>query len=159
MLPTAWTLYSTEELAKILDVPFGRRGASGERASVPVEAYVKQIVTELKEQVVIERLLRQRVASGEWTLRRTDLVEVPRDIDDNGDGGGDGGGGGGGGGSGKRGGAGGGVSGGGGGVGSVGRPGVMSRTLADLVDVAGLAADDDDDDEDADDADVAADAE
>ena len=50
-LLVAWALYSTEELAKLLDEPFGRPGREPTPETVPVERYCQQIVRELQEQV------------------------------------------------------------------------------------------------------------
>ena len=73
----AWALYSTSELAKLLDEPFGRarRAARGAQApeTVPVERYVDQIITELKQQVGIATTLAERVDEGAWAVASADL--------------------------------------------------------------------------------------
>jgi predicted membrane chloride channel (bestrophin family)/Ca2+-binding EF-hand superfamily protein len=78
VLGVAWALYSTEELAKLLDEPFGRADPSGRRRTtpetVPVEMYVDQIVSELQQQVAIARLLGRRVAEGSWAVTKADVV-------------------------------------------------------------------------------------
>ena len=106
-----WALYSTEELARLLDQPFGRLAvgdsggvgrASGEEAvkrrwlqrwrgrasvpeAVPVEAYCERIVSELQQQVAITRTLQRRIDGGRWAVTRADVEARPfgagRDVD------------------------------------------------------------------------------
>ena len=76
-LAVAWALYSTEELAKLLDEPFGRPGREPTPETVPVERYCSQIVRELQEQVSIARGLTRRVDDGEFAVTRSDLSVVP----------------------------------------------------------------------------------
>ena len=81
ILAVAWALYSTEELAKLLDCPFGTPGEKGlERSTpetVPVEMYCDQIVRELQQQVGIARGLSRRVQDGESVVSSDDLVAAP----------------------------------------------------------------------------------
>lgn len=96
-------LYSTEELAKLLDEPFGRPGARSTPETVPVEMYCElvrprdptphcrgmrsegarvrgslwQIVSELRQQALITRRLRRRVDEGAWVVTRDDLEQAP----------------------------------------------------------------------------------
>ena len=79
-LLVAWALYSTEELAKLLDAPFGAPGDEQDdavTAPVPVEAYVQQIGRELRSQLVIARQLVRRVDDGDWVVTRDDLEIAP----------------------------------------------------------------------------------
>lgn len=88
VLAVAWALYSTEELAKLLDAPFGRAGFVGSGAgagpageasrrgvpeAVPVEAYCDRIVSELQQQVAITQMLQRRVEGGQWAVTPEDL--------------------------------------------------------------------------------------
>jgi len=75
VLAVAWALYSTEELAKTLDEPFGRPGEAASTETVPVEMYVEQIVRELREQVGIARALGRRLDDGTWAVSRDDLEQ------------------------------------------------------------------------------------
>ena len=80
-LAVAWALYSTEELAKLLDCPFGTPGDDVDGRStpetVPVEMYCDQIVRELQQQVGIARTLSRRVTDGESVVSSDDLVPAP----------------------------------------------------------------------------------
>ena len=79
VLCVAWALYSTEELAKLLDAPFGSGGGAlngGTPEAVPVEMYCEQIVRELTQQVRVARQLARRVDEGAWAVTRADLKVV-----------------------------------------------------------------------------------
>ena len=79
ILAVGWALYSTEELAKLLDQPFGRvsgRGAASQARTpeaVPVEALCERIVSELQYQVAITRMLQRRVEGWRWAVTPIDL--------------------------------------------------------------------------------------
>mmetsp|Transcript_159574 Transcript_159574/g.306343 ORF Transcript_159574/g.306343 Transcript_159574/m.306343 type:complete len:521 (-) Transcript_159574:101-1663(-) len=70
IVAVAWALYSTEELAKLLDEPFAQPEA------VPVQAYCDLIVSELQEQVKIFRSIQQNIDSGNWAVTPKDFEEV-----------------------------------------------------------------------------------
>ena len=74
-IAVAWALYTTEELAKLLDAPFGKAGDTAE--TVPVEMYCDQIVSELQQHVGISKMLNRRVAEGGWTVSVSDLEPRP----------------------------------------------------------------------------------
>lgn len=73
----AWALYSTDELARLLDQPFGayRDYRRSVPETVPLDNYVDQIVQELKQQATISTILRKRVVGGRWTVTVDDLVD------------------------------------------------------------------------------------
>jgi predicted membrane chloride channel (bestrophin family) len=74
MLLVAWALYSTEELAQLLEAPFGN---ALQPETVPMDMYCAHIVTELQQQAFIQRALMRRVADGSWIFKPEDLVAQP----------------------------------------------------------------------------------
>lgn len=75
MLLVAWALYSTEELAQLLEAPFGN---ALQPATVPMDMYCAHIVNELQQQAFVQRALMRRVADGSWIVKPEDLVPPPR---------------------------------------------------------------------------------
>lgn len=71
MLLVAWALYSTEELAQLLETPFGN---ALQPETVPMDMYCAHIVTELQQQAFVQRALMRRVADGSWIVKPEDLV-------------------------------------------------------------------------------------
>jgi len=71
MLPVAWALYSTEELAALMEAPFGTVCSQGEAKpeTLPLDLYCDKIVSELKQQAVINRALERRVEDGQWVVK------------------------------------------------------------------------------------------
>ena len=80
MLAVAWALYSTEELAQILEEPFGdEQGIKPE--VLPLDQYVSTIVSDLKRQALVQRAIDRRVANGMWVVRSSDIEPTMPVID------------------------------------------------------------------------------
>lgn len=78
MLLVSWALYSTEELAQLMESPFGN---AIQPATVPMDMYCAHIVTELQQQAFVQRVLDRRVAERSWILKPEDLSPPPADDD------------------------------------------------------------------------------
>jgi len=88
LLGVAWALYSTEELAQLMEEPFGdARG--GKPEMIPLDRFASRIVAALNGEMVAQRALERRVAGGSWVVRPADLqrpgstdVDFDVDVDD-----------------------------------------------------------------------------
>jgi len=89
LLLVAWALYSTEELAQLMEDPFGCELAD-KPETVPLDVYCSRIIGELKGLAVAQRALDRRVASGVWVVKE-EMLDPPQrtvpqsDIDVQGD--------------------------------------------------------------------------
>lgn len=81
MLLVAWSLYSTEELAALMESPFGtvcRRGED-KLETLPLDLYSDKIVSGLKQQAIINEEINRRVDDGRWVVKRKDLESPNRE--------------------------------------------------------------------------------
>eukprot|EP00316_Scyphosphaera_apsteinii_P010096 CAMPEP_0119341838 /NCGR_PEP_ID=MMETSP1333-20130426/103389_1 /TAXON_ID=418940 /ORGANISM="Scyphosphaera apsteinii, Strain RCC1455" /LENGTH=247 /DNA_ID=CAMNT_0007353923 /DNA_START=538 /DNA_END=1281 /DNA_ORIENTATION=- len=83
MLCVSWALYSTEELATLMEAPFGGVSSRGEKIpeTLPLDLYCDTIVSELKQQLVINRAIDRRVEGGRWVVKPSDLAGGGSDLD------------------------------------------------------------------------------
>lgn len=75
MLLVAWSLYSTEELAYLMESPFGGISVRGEvqPETLALDLVCDKIVSELKQSAVVNRLVDRRVESGQWVVKAEEL--------------------------------------------------------------------------------------
>lgn len=71
MLLVAWALYSTEELAQLMEAPFGN---ALQPETVPMDMYCAHIVTELQQQAFVQRAIDRRIAERTWVIKPEDLI-------------------------------------------------------------------------------------
>lgn len=71
MIFVSWALYATEELAQLMEDPFG---TANKPETIPLEKYSRQIVDEVKEQILVQDILDLRVMSRTWVVKPEDLA-------------------------------------------------------------------------------------
>jgi predicted membrane chloride channel (bestrophin family) len=74
MFAVAWALYSTEELAQLMEEPCGN---PRKPETLPLEQVCESLVMQLKQQVIIQRRLQQRVTDRDWVVEPEDLEGPP----------------------------------------------------------------------------------
>jgi hypothetical protein len=78
MLLVGWILYSTEELATLMEAPLGGVDSGGVKPeTLSLDFYCDKIVSELKQQAVINRAIDRRVDEGRWVVKPSDLAFAP----------------------------------------------------------------------------------
>jgi len=75
VLLVAWALYYTEELAEIMEEPFGDE-TSGKPETIKLDVFCRRIIFALKQQVWAQETLDSRVNSGDWVITPEDLPPV-----------------------------------------------------------------------------------
>eukprot|EP00908_Phaeocystis_cordata_P025800 Transcript_8280.p2 GENE.Transcript_8280~~Transcript_8280.p2 ORF type:complete len:182 (+),score=74.58 Transcript_8280:793-1338(+) len=70
----AWALYSTEELAQLMEEPCGN---PRKPETLPLEQVCESLVMQLKQQVILQRRVQQRVDDRTWVVEPEDLEGVP----------------------------------------------------------------------------------
>lgn len=86
VLCVAWALFSTEELAQLMEEPFGRSDGS-KPETVPLDELCRRIIVELKQALFLQNATDRRVAERQWVIKPEDLIEdldlrKPMDIED-----------------------------------------------------------------------------
>lgn len=79
MLGVSWALYSTEELARLLEEPFGSESSKRNPPTVPIDGICASIVSELQQQAIAFRDLDRRVMEGGWVVKPSDVVPRTND--------------------------------------------------------------------------------
>jgi len=74
MIFVTWALYSTEELALIMEEPFGR---GSKPATVPVSTFCHRTTMDLRAMVHVEWMVEQRINEGSWVVKPEDFVHRP----------------------------------------------------------------------------------
>lgn len=69
MMFVSWALYATEELAQLMEEPFG---TTNKPATIPLDAYCKKIIVAIKQQVFVQDALDTRLASQTWVVKPED---------------------------------------------------------------------------------------
>ncbi|CAJ1347169.1 unnamed protein product [Effrenium voratum] len=75
VLLIAWALYSTEELAQIMEEPFGD-DAAGKPETIKLDVFCRRIIYALKQQVWVQETLDSRVNARNWVVTPEDLPTV-----------------------------------------------------------------------------------
>lgn len=75
VLLIAWALYSTEELAQIMEEPFGDEIA-GKPETIKLDVFCRRIIFALKQQVWVQETLDSRVNARSWVITPEDLPKV-----------------------------------------------------------------------------------
>ena len=75
VLCIAWALYSTEELAQIMEEPFGDELA-GKPETIKLDVFCRRIIFALKQQVWVQETLDSRVNARNWVVTPEDLPKV-----------------------------------------------------------------------------------